>query len=494
MSQQPPSVRISILVALCLVMPRLAGAVAADTVELLQQQCDGGSGEACYKLSFRYRDGVGVAKDPSRMLALQRKACEVRFDRACFSTCLAGLPTCFSYNREVYNMVAVLLAEDPGQRRSRVATADSVSFLWLFVREAQYHEILSLPDYQSLREAAEARIVDIARSDPDPRKRAAVIPDIFTPIPPEVLREIARNDPDPNVRKDAKERLANDLATVSSAGDAGELVRMLESPDAETRRAAVQNVNDPARLADLAERDPDREVRYLAVNRLTDHADVSQAVLARIAEKDKDERVRSSAAALVTDATVLQRLLRTSRVTSVRRHALENLEDKPVDPSLLLWVAENDSDDDLRREATFRLADQGVLARLARSSTSPQVRATATAKLKDQKLLGEIAIRDPSDWVYVVAIRTLTDEAILGEVARRRPEDYVQQLVARKATDQAVLVWIATAAKEWLTRAIAIGRITDTKALGAIAETDTVPMAREAARRRLAELQASEER
>jgi hypothetical protein len=438
-----------------------------------------------------------MPKDPQRASQLMVKACVGGFGQACFTACLAkmsAIQTCSNLGNtgpEPWRSVrAFVAARDTEERKRMLSASRELKFLRWITSEDAYLEIASLADWPSLRHAAQARLVEIARNDPDPDKRASVIPDIYTAIPIDVLKEIAVRDPDPNVRKVAKERLARDLPPQSIQGG-GELERMAKSPDVESRRAAVGRLTDPARLAEMAEKDPDPQVREDAVDRLADYADASQAVLARIAEKDKDDRVRSSAAALVTDQKALERLLRTSRVTSVRRHALENLEGKPVDPSLLVWVAENDRDDDMRLEAAGRVTDQAVLARLARSSPNEQVRTVATRKLQDQKLLGEIAVKDPSDWVFKAAIGAITDGAILADVIRRRPEDYAVQLVARRTTDQRLLAEIATTAKEWLTRAIATGRLTDTQLLEKIATTNELPMMREAAKKRLAELRAS---
>lgn len=468
----------------------LAPCWAEETPQDLQQKCDGGTMEACYQLALRYRDGREVTKDAARSSALLLQACEGRFGQACFTACLSEISVSYTCSMSGnsgpepwQSLRAFLAAPDTERRRQMLSASRSLSFLWSTIDVYAYEEIASLPDWVSLRHAAQARLTEIAKSDPDPSKRAASIRHIYDAIPIDVLKEIAQKDPDPQVRKTAKERLAGELRPRGSGEDAAEVVRMAKSPDVETRLAAVQKLIDPALLAKLAEKDPDRQVREVAVDRLADHADVSQAVLGRIAEKDKDERVRASAAALITDQKVLERLLRTSRVTSVRRHALENLEDKPIDPSLLAWVAENDSDHDLRQEATGRLTDQVVLARLAKSSPSEEVRAAATSKIEDQKLLGEIAIRDLNDWVYKAAITAIKDDAVLADIIRRRPEEDVLEFVARKTTNQSLLGDIVKTAKESIPRGVATGKLTDTALLRRLVNDPDPVVSNEATKR-----------
>jgi hypothetical protein len=387
----------------------------------------------------------------------------------------------------VYRAVRALRAADSVDRRLELVNQSrSVHFLWLFMREPNYEEISSLPEREALEQAARRRILEIARSDPDPRQREWAIGDIHVNVPNELLRELAQTDPDASVRKAAKERLARELTPRWSQEDASELARMAKSADRETRAAAVGRLEDVKLLSEIAQKDPDAGIREDAVDKLADHAEESQAVLARVAEKDKEERVRSAAAALVTDPKALERLLRTSRVASVRLHALQNLEGKAVDPSLLLWVVEHDDDDEIRHEAASQIKDPKVLARLATSSSSSSVRASATARLNDQKLLGEIAVRDSDEWVYIAAIKALKDEAVVLDVVRRRRDEHVLELVARQTNSQAALVEILRLSKQSIPRAVAAGKLTDRALLTQLAN-DPDGIVRNAATRRLKE-------
>jgi hypothetical protein len=476
-----------------------------DSPASLQTACDAGTPLACYQLALRYRDGVGVEKSRELFEALVLKACKAPIPRgmpngippgiaeACFTACIEavdercpGLET----NPPMWQaMREYIKAPDTAARLRIVATTRDLFFV-RWVQGCRYDECKSLPDLETLLEATRARVREIALTDPDPGNRSFAVRDgELRGVRGEDLLQIAKNDPDPMVRKSAEEKVFRLFGPKPWEKEgAAELVRMSKSRDVETRRRAVEKLMDPARLAEMAEKDKDRSIREHAVSRLGDYADDWQPVLIRIAERDKDDRIRSAAAARVKDQQALERLLRGSRITSVRRHALENLEGKTVDMSLLLWVAEHDSDDDIRGEAASRIIDQGVLAGLARSNRSHQVRARATAKLKDQKLLGEIAVRDPVDWVYKAAIDTLQDGAILAEVARRRPEEYVLQLIIQKTSDQELLATLARTAGSWMVRFPAVGKLTDQKVLEEIARTDTMPAVREAAQKRLAAL------
>lgn len=405
---------------------------ADETFEALQKNCDSGTAQACYQLALRYREGRDVAKDTDRSSALLLKACDGGFSQACFTACLVDVNarhTCPYTGPEPWQSVRALVgARDTEQRRQMLAASRDLNFLWWMIRNDPYVEIASLPDWQALHDAAQARLLKIARSDPDPIKRAAVIPDMYTVIPTEVLKEIARSDPDPRVRKAAKERLVSDLSPLWNERDAAEVLRMVKSRDVETRRAAVGKLADQKLLGELAEKDPDAGVRADAVSRLADYVDASQAVLVRIAEKDKDEQVRFAASALVKDQKALERLVRTSRTDEVRRYALERL----TDPSVLAWVAEHDGNEEVRQEATSRTTDQPTLARIAKSDRSGYVRGVAASLLKDQRLLAEIVKKDPDPWGRLGAIAAITDRALLAQVAQGDADATVREVASKR--------------------------------------------------------------
>jgi TPR repeat protein len=476
--------------ALAVLVLLAAPSRADDRPEELQQKCDGGSGEACYQLALRYRDGQGVAKDAERAAGLLLAACKGHFGQACFTACLSGLSVLEACSRlgdsgpEPWVSVRRFVqAADNEERRRMLATSRDLSFLRWIAHSHPYVEVRSLPDWDSLVRAAHVRLTEIAQTDPDPGRRDSAIGDAYTGIPLDVLRQIATKDPDPNVRKAAKERLAGEMSPAWNQQDAAEVARLARSRDRETRAAAVGKLADVALLSEIAQNDPDAGIRENAVDRLADHADEAQVVLARIAEKDASERVRAAAAALVTDVKALERLLR-SRQASVRRHALESLEGKGGDPSVILWVAEYDSDDELRQEAVRQLTDQAVLARLAKSSPNAAVRTVAVAKLQDPKLVGDVAANDPNEGVYSAAIVVLKDESVLIDVMRRRPQEPVLELLARKLTDQAALIEILHTSKESITRGIAAGRLTDTALLRQLVN-DPDPVVRNEATKRL---------
>ncbi len=476
---------VAALLALC------ASAGADDAAGVCERRCRDGDEQGCHELAVRVREGQDPPPIRDRSAAFLLDRCRTAGSgQPCFTACLAGLEACWAMgDTSEYlwaDMRAFVSERDLSRRQQMIAASRNLKFLFWLIR-TKYNEVSSLPEFPELSDRVRARVQEIALTDPDPGLRAWAIKDGRMEYHPATLKEIAQKDPYLMVREAAKKRLGADLNPWVDSDDAAEAVRMTKSSDLDTRLMGARKVRDVNVLIKLAEKDRDADVREAAVVRLAEFADQAQAVLARIAENDKEEGVRGEAAALVTDPKLLERLLR-SRHAGVRRHALENLEGKSVDPSVLLRVVEGDGDEELREEATRRLTDQGTLARLATSSGSAGVRAMAASKLTDQRLLGEIASRDGNPAVYGTALRGIKDQAILAEVVRRRPDERILEQAAREATDQAILARIATTAKEWLTRSIAVVRLEDRRVLEQIAANDAVPMVQEAAQKRLVDL------
>jgi DNA repair protein SbcC/Rad50 len=123
-----------------------------------------------------------------------------------------------------------------------------------------------------------------------------------------------------------------------------------ENPDAAVRLRAVQTGQQPdlvARLAELAQRDPDPEVRIAALKRVDD-----LALLERRMRGEHDERV----AAAARDGLVEQ-LCNTARAIDERLAVLATVND----PSALAAVAERAPDGALRRDALARIDRPGFL-------------------------------------------------------------------------------------------------------------------------------------
>ena len=160
---------------------------------------------------------------------------------------------------------------------------------------------------------------------------------------------------------------------------------------------------------EIAEGTDDKDLRELALRRVTDQSLLAAAVIAGCSQ---------SLAILkhVTDATQLGKIARTAKDKESRQKAVARIEDEAV----LAEVASTDGEASVRAQAGKRLpparwkdllailnakkpevlaATPALLAEMARKALDEEVRAAAIIRLVDRAVLAQVASQDPSESV-----------------------------------------------------------------------------------------------
>jgi len=114
------------------------------------------------------------------------------------------------------------------------------------------------------------------------------------------------------------------------------------------------------KLAEIAVKDKDRDLRREATEDLTD-----QGIIAKIAVADSDAGVRIAAVRKVTDQALLANIAAQDRDAVVHSEAVGRLTDQP----LLAKYAMEDKDASIRKKAADRVNDQSLLAKIAEART-----------------------------------------------------------------------------------------------------------------------------
>lgn len=467
----------------------MAWAQAAPSPEALQRVCESGSSMVdCVELAWLYHDGRGVPRDAERATALFRKACYGGSHAGCLPLCIGGDDAACQrgFRPRLIPMLKELFKDmDPARRRDAVSNSRDIDLL---------DELGWVERDGSVRETVRQRMREVAKSDPEPARRAAAV-ERLSSSDGALIADIARTDPDRTVRAAAAKRLADATPTTAEPGKPSEGGAVLtelaiHEPDPKVRKAAVSQLEDPVLLARIARSDHASEVREAAVH----NRNLSDGrLLAEIAIKDRDVGVAVTAATRLTDQALLARIAERSRHEDVRRFAVERLEDQ----RLLASIAEEDASADVRAAAAQRVTDAGALARLALSDRDDAVRETAVSNLhlKDEAVLARVAWKDKRVDVALAAIRRLTDQKTLAEIARsHRDREGAREEATRRLTDQGLLADLARNSTEWGVRDIAVLHLTNEKLLEQIAKADRHSKVREDAVKRMKELQSAQKR
>ncbi len=153
-------------------------------------------------------------------------------------------------------------------------------------------------------------------------------------------------------------------------------------------------------------RSADPDVRIAGVQELSDSPE-DTAVLASLAREDSDARVRRAAAARVGEIPVL------------------------------VAIAGNDGDDELRSEVLERLA------RFAASTDAFEEASQALGALTDQKQIGTVAKTSPLESIRLDAVGRITDLRVLSSVARNGGDSRIAASAAERIQDPAELLNVA---------------------------------------------------
>jgi len=113
-------------------------------------------------------------------------------------------------------------------------------------------------------------------------------------------------------------------------------------------------------LAEIARNAKDPDVRWTAVDRVTDPTAITMitAVVADIAKNHLHSGVRKAAVVRVTDQSVLADIAKNDKHPDVRKAAVSQL----TDQSALANIAKNDKHPDVRKAAMGRVTDHGLIA------------------------------------------------------------------------------------------------------------------------------------
>ncbi len=130
--------------------------------------------------------------------------------------------------------------------------------------------------------------------------------------------------------------------------------------DLANRCQSVGDQNACRKLAEVAVKDKDRDLRRQAAEALSD-----QAILTKIAVADSDASVRLAAVRKLTDQTLLANIAAQDRDAGVHSEAVGRLTDQP----LLAKYAMEDKDAAVRKKAADRVTDQSLLAKIAETRT-----------------------------------------------------------------------------------------------------------------------------
>lgn len=215
-------------------------------------------------------------------------------------------------------------------------------------------------------------------------------------------------------------------------------------------KAAAEKLSDPALLA---------EVGIWINPEATQHV-TNQALLARLATNAAYRDVRSVAIGKLTD-----------------QHLLADIAAKYVN-----W---NTAPDDhmVRSAAVAKLADQALLTQIALDDKDQTISEKAVRALTDQQSLAKVVIESKNVIVCTRAMERLTDAALIATAGV-----WIRSDMTRQLTDQPLLATIATKANHRGIRCAAVETLADEALLERVArETDDMKT-REAARLRIAEI------
>lgn len=174
-----------------------------------------------------------------------------------------------------------------------------------------------------------------------------------------MLIEIAKKDPSP-------ERRAKAAAEID---DPDALSILIQDGDDSIRRVVVGKVTEPSVLKGLAESaGGSDDLRLAAVARISD-----AAFLGAIATGSARPAVRQAALARVDDAALLAGVARNEKIAGLRLIAVRRISD----PQILLETAKKDSDEQVRLNAVALLKGRTALEQIAARDASADVRRVA---------------------------------------------------------------------------------------------------------------------
>jgi len=202
--------------------------------------------------------------------------------------------------------------------------------------------------------------------------------------------------------------------------------------------------------------------------------------------RHSDVRVRSEAVRALTrdDADTLIQIARTDRDPTVRRIAIEKLEQAEV----LATIAKDDSDRAVRDLAGHRAAEIWTIAACGQSD-SAEAALAGLIELGDQRAVAEVAARATRPPVRKRAFDALREPRALAELARTASSPEVRLEAISRISDQDVLRGIAVDSSQKDVGLAAVERIHDAELLEAISHKAKAKQVRQRARKKVNDLE-----
>ena len=199
---------------------------------------------------------------------------------------------------------------------------------------------------------------------------------------------------------------------------------VLTSNDFHIQDAALQQLNAPAALRDLAmQENLDLEIRKRAVDRIK-----SSSTLREISEASTHADV--AGAALERISTLLHDPDPHYRAEAVRQ---------TDDQKLVVRLATEDQNEEVRIAAVQKVAEQSILARIAIEDTSPHVASAARAQLTDTDAILAYYARESNEFWRADVVRQLRDQDELKRIAETETSFKVAGAAWQGIEDQAYL-------------------------------------------------------
>jgi len=211
-----------------------------------------------------------------------------------------------------------------------------------------------------------------------------------------------------------------------------------QSDNQEKALRAVEKETDQIKLAVIANNAPLDNVRVAAVNKLT-----NQTVLAEMAKHEKNEWIYVAAVKILTDQATLAYVAKNRNSSYERKVAVQKLSNQRI----LAEIAQNDNDYDVQKTAFGNITNQYFLEEIARN-TGCFLRNSAVEQLKNQEILIDIARNDKNDDIRIDAAIRLTDKSIAqsvyADIVNNGKDVYCRAGAIQALTDKEMLMEIAS--------------------------------------------------
>lgn len=235
------------------------------------------------------------------------------------------------------------------------------------------------------------------------------------------------------------------------------------------RSDAVKELTDEKILIEVAKNDSNHHIRCEAVENpnLKD-----ESVLIEIAENDKNEFVRYSAIDKISNQEVLAKIASTTGYKNYEHCGLHAIENPNLnDDKLLSEIIRNTENRFVYSEAPSKISDKNILIELYDEfknengifNTQRSKRVHIVREITDKNILMDIAKNDKDEDVRKNAVSTLRD---------KYPELLISREELENMTDEDELIDIAKNHVDVEMRCLAIEKITDENALTDILRTD----------------------